>query len=162
MTTLCGHTMRDFDIEFRTPSHGWMTVRISAGVQELHLDVSDVPCDSIRDLVTALSLVLQGFAERSVEWSLEPDYSKWTFCRDGEFLKLAITHSRTKKQQLVYRNKLHVIVHRLIKGLCDLASNDCWGTFDQSNVTWHWAFPKQELAQLKATYARSTDEKAEQ
>ena len=93
--------MRDFDVRFGAPRDGWMTVKVVAGEQEWQEDVSDVPCDSIRCLVSSLSMLLQDHIETTVDWSLEPEYSQWIFRRNGSFLDFAIKDSARTNPRLV-------------------------------------------------------------
>lgn len=145
--------MRDFDVQFGTPSHGWMSVGIFAGDHHWHADVSDVPCDSLRSLVLSLSMLVQGAYESTIDWSLEPDYAQWRFCRIDTTMELEISKPQSNNLQLLYRGDVSAIVGRLIKGLCDLASNDCWSLADRPTRIWSWGFPKDELARLKTFYA---------
>ena len=153
--------MCEFDVHFGPPSHGWIRVNIVAGDQEWHEDVSDVPCDSIRDLVSSLSLLVQGIGETTVDWSLEPGYAKWILLRNGTSLDFVIMHSGRSDRQLVYCGKFREIVHRFIKALCDLAAEQCWSDENLSTAVWSWPFPKQELKQLKALFVTTLKEPAE-
>jgi hypothetical protein len=153
--------MRDFDVQFGTPSHGWMRVSVVAGDGEWHEDVSDVPCDSIRSLVSSLSILVQGNSEAAVEWSLEPGYAKWILLRSGTSLDFVIMHSERPDRQLVYCGKVREIVHRFIKALCDLAAEQCWSDENLPTAVWSWPFPKQELMQLRALCATAFRELAE-
>ena len=153
--------MCEFDLQFGPPSHGWIRVNIVAGDQEWHEDVSDVPCDSIRDLVSSLSLLVQGIGETTVDWSLEPGYAKWILLRNGTSLDFVIMHSGRSDRQLVYCGKFREIVHRFINALCDLAAEQCWSGENLSTAVWSWPFPKQELKQLKALFATTLKEPSE-
>ena len=153
--------MCEFDVQFGTPSHGGMRVIVVAGDEEWHENVSDVPCDSIRYLVSSLSRLVQGIRETTVDWSLEPNYAQWIFSRNGNDLDLAIKHSERPDGQLVYCGKVREIVHRFIKALCDLGAEQCWSDENLPNAVWSWPFPKQELIQLRALCATTLKEPAE-
>lgn len=142
--------MRDFAVQFGAPRNGWMTIKVMAGDQQWQADVSDVPCDSIRYLVSSLSMLLQGNREATVEWSLEPGYAKWILLRTETSLDFAIMHSDNPDRQLVYCGKVRETVHRFIKALCDLAAEQCWPDENLPTAAWSWSFPKQELQQLRA------------
>ncbi len=58
-------------IEFETPEHGWMPVKIIYGDVEEHFDVSDVPVDPISQLEDALDSAITG-GGGEVWWHLEP------------------------------------------------------------------------------------------
>ncbi len=120
--------MRDFDIQFGPPSHGWMSVQVVADGQQWHCDVSDVPCDSLRGLISSLSMLMQGMRECAVDWSLEPEYAQWTFRRNEDTLEFTITESLSRNRKLAYRGNLPSIIHRITKRLCDLAAEKCWSS----------------------------------
>ena len=153
--------MRDFDIQFGTPSHGWMSLVVVADDQQWYCDVSDVPCDSIRGLISSLSMLMQGMSECAVDWSLEPEYAQWTFCRNETTLEFTITDSHSRNRQLAYRGNLRSIIHRIIKRLCDLAADKCWSSPVLCTKIWSWPFPTEELARLKAAYADSIQQEDE-
>ncbi len=145
--------MRDFDIQFGIPSNGWMSLQVVADNQQWRCDVSDVPCDSIRGLISSLSMLMQGISECAVDWSLEPEFAQWRFCRNETTLEFSITDSHSRNKQLAYRGNLPSIVHRIIKRLCELAANECWSSAELCTKIWSWPFPTEELARLKALYA---------
>lgn len=153
--------MRDFDIQFGTPSHGWMSLRVVASDQQWHYDVSDVPCDSIRSLISSLSMLMQGTSVCTIDWSLEPEYARWTLFRNKTTLEFLITHLKSKNLQLNYRGDLRSIVHRIIKRLSDLAADKCWSSSELCSKIWSWPFPTEELVQLKAVYTNSIQEEDE-
>jgi hypothetical protein len=144
--------MRDFDVRFGAPRDGWMTVKVVAGEQEWQEDVSDVPCDSIRCLVSSLSMLLQDRIETTVDWSLEPEYSQWIFRRNGSCLDFAIKDSARTNPRLVYRANAREFVHRIIKALCDLATLHDWSDAECPAASWSWPFPKAELLQLRSAW----------
>lgn len=131
-------------------------------IQQWHCDVSDVPSDSIRGLISSLSMLMQGMRECSVDWSLEPEYAQWTFCRNDATLEFTITNSHSKNLQLGYRGNLRSIIHRIIKRLSDLAADNCWSSTERCTKIWSWPFPKEELVQLKSVYANSIQKEEEQ
>ncbi len=153
--------MRDFDIQFGTPSHGWMSVQVVADDQHWHCDVSDVPCDSIRGLISSLSMLMQGVSECAVDWSLEPEYAQWTFCRNETAVEFTIIEPRSINIQLAYRGNLRSMIHRIIKRLCDLAADRCWSSPEFCTKIWSWPFPVEELDRLKTLYANSTQQEDE-
>ena len=142
--------MRDFDVQFGTPSHGWMRVKVVAGDDEWHEDASDVPCDSIQNLVASLSMLVQGNGETTVDWSLEPNYAEWIFSRSGNDMDFVIRHSERTNPQLVCRGDLHEMVHRFIKALRKLSAEGCWLYEDLPKAAWSWPFPTQALLRLRS------------
>ena len=141
--------MQSFDIEFGVPSHGWMEIRLSTADQQLVLHVSDVPCDSIRGLVSVLTLILQGSMREFVEWSLEPEYAEWTLICNGDDLELTVTLTRGSPAAFSFHGSKRMIVRRLLKGLSDLRSNPVWQAPNAIEDVWSWEFPDKQLAALK-------------
>ncbi len=58
-------------IEFETPEHGWLPVKILYQDIEEHFDASDVPIDPISQLMEALDSAITG-GGGEVWWHLEP------------------------------------------------------------------------------------------
>ena len=150
--------MRDFDVRFGAPRNGWMTLTVVAGDQEWQQDVSDVPCDSIRSLVSSLSMLLQGSMETTVHWSLEPEYAQWIFRRNGSCLDFSIRDSARTNPRLVYRANAREFVHRVMKALGDLAALHDWPDAECPVASWSWPFPKAELSQLRSTWVSTFKE----
>jgi hypothetical protein len=77
-------------IEFGKPDHGWLNARVADELNEVSLDVSDVPCNPFEALANAMIHILDGSTKEVVEWSLEPVYSKWVFTAGKEDALLEI------------------------------------------------------------------------
>ncbi len=147
--------MQSFDIEFGVPSHGWMEIRLSAENQQMVLHVSDVSCNSIRGLVSALSLILQGSMREVVEWSLEPEYAELTLVCDGDDLVLTVTLTNGSSAAFSFQGSKRMIVRRLLLSLGDLRSNPVWQTPNAIENVWSWEFPDKQLAALKECFTNS-------
>ncbi len=72
------------------PERGWLPIEVSSNDGNCCVDVSDVPLDSILNLVMALMLLARGLKHEEVLWSNEPEYRMWTFDVDGDFLHDAL------------------------------------------------------------------------
>jgi hypothetical protein len=59
-------------LQYDPPSHGWLTLRLTAGDKTVVIDASDVPNNPVQELIAALEAAASG-AESSVWWHLEPD-----------------------------------------------------------------------------------------
>jgi hypothetical protein len=80
--------MNRLNLQFGTPEHGWMEIVMSSSANATELVVSDVPCNSLYGLTKILLNLIEGGTEEIVEWSLEPEYSKWIFKRKMKKLSL--------------------------------------------------------------------------
>lgn len=139
-------------IEFGIPSHGWIEVRLSSEKKEVKLDVSDVPCDSLRGLVAALSRIIQGSTQEIVEWSLEPDYAEWLFVRAGDELQLTVTIPNHSTPKFSVRGNYRKVIYSLLKSLCDLQANPVWESPAAMETVWSWEFPSTQLIALKEQF----------
>ena len=135
-------------LNFGPPEHGWMQVQFN----EHELDVSDVPCDSLSLLMTALTHLVNGSQSESVEWSLEPEYATWTLERDAGNL---VVSSRVGSQPstIVGRCSLEVGLSNMIGALDLLAKAPCWKDDEEDLRIWSWPFPFIELKRLQKRWA---------
>jgi len=78
--------MNEVKFKFDEPRHGWMDIRISDNDKSISLDISDMPCDSINQLVDVLLGIQSGVISQEVEFSLEPEYARWRFQIEDENL----------------------------------------------------------------------------
>jgi len=60
------------ELRFDPPSHGWLTLRLTAADKTVVIDASDVPNNPLQELIAALEAAASGM-ESSVWWHLEPD-----------------------------------------------------------------------------------------
>lgn len=142
--------MASLRVVFSSPSNGWMRITLTAGEQVLTLDVSHVPSDSVSELVSALILLQRGSCREVVRWSLEPDYSEWRFSRSGEAIELVIASRGDSKPVFEHQGESRVVIHSVMKALCDLAADKVWELTKESNHDWSWGFPFEKLSSLKA------------
>ena len=83
--------MSQLKVRFGEPEHGWMSVSILANeVELLRIDASDI-YPSLHLLVDALSAMLDSRAEKTVDWTEEPNEIEMRFTRDSENIKLEIS-----------------------------------------------------------------------
>ena len=147
--------MSEASFQFGSPEHGWMTVKASSGDNEVCLDVSDVPCDSLELLTTAILKLAEGSQKQQVEWSLEPEYALWDFETNGDKLKLHIFPNKKNNDKIVVSGEKKRIVRSIFKALSDLQADPCWAEPDASKFVWSWDFPSKALGQLKETIKKA-------
>ena len=129
-------------VEFSPPRHGWIEVKVSDGSQEVELVVSDVPCDSLSDLVGSLGKLVDGSELEEVEWSLEPEYALWRFKQLDDAIRLEVYPTNNRSNCLVFEEGGLLIVRRIAKGLSDLAVVSEWPQKEVDNRVWSWEFPE--------------------
>ncbi len=127
-----------------------MEVRVSNHDHDVTLNVSDTPCNSLDDLVTALLEILDGSHTQSVSWSLEPAYASWRFLRVEDALDLHVFPDDQATDAVVFHGERRSLIRSVFKGLCDLQDGSDWGSIDSSAHGWRWPFPRAGLAHLKA------------
>ena len=136
-------------VSFSTPIHGWMDVNVSDGRNEVKLDVSDAGCDSLEMLVFAMTRILDGSREESVDWVLEPEYANWVFKHNDECIQLLIYSERACEEPIVFEESDMRIIQRVCKGLSDLEAAGGWDAADSSETVWSWDFPTVDFMKLK-------------
>jgi len=141
------------NLRFDTPKHGWMRVQ----VEDIELNVSDVPCDSLLHLTSVIARVMSGSPSESVEWSLEPEYAKWLFDRSGDELEFRVEADSRSVATLVERGSVEHILDQIISALSDLQVNPCWSQDGSGTRIWSWPFPSTELKRLKEKRAEQAD-----
>jgi hypothetical protein len=137
------------NLRFDPPENGWMRVQVN----DVELDVSDVPCDSLFQLTTVLARLLLGSSSEVVEWSLEPEYAKWKFDRSGDALEFRVQETSRSDAVLIERGSTDRVLDQIMTALGMLGSNPCWAQDDSGSRIWSWPFPSAELERLKTTRA---------
>jgi hypothetical protein len=79
-------------VSIESPQHGFMSLRLKSAGQNFVTVVSHEPYDSLRDLIAALSAVLDGDCEPTVKWNSEPDEYDFRFQARGDRLQLEVIH----------------------------------------------------------------------
>jgi len=74
------------------PTHGWIDITFGREANVYTMTVSDVPNDCLRDLATAVSLLLRGSTSESVEFSLEPGFATCELRREADEVQIVVSH----------------------------------------------------------------------
>lgn len=134
-------------VVFGSPEHGWLPVSVETPRGNLHRDVSDVPADTLTELVWVLVRLAKGSSEERVEWSLEPKIWCWTFTVNENGLRLGVEDAfdETLEVCLPLRNALQLLCRSLVR----LEANTAWARADATTAVWRWQFPHRDLARLR-------------
>ena len=129
-------------IQFGAPEHGWMEVTFG----DRKIDASDVPCDSLQELVKAMHNFLSGSDQEVVQWSLEPDYERWIFDRTEEQAMFHIVDSDDKRwvSNTNPEALIGVIANRLNQRY-EASFKECPTIHEH----WSWGFPIEGLRSLQ-------------
>ena len=135
------------NITFGTPEHGWLEVQLADKQTKHHLDASDVPCNSLESLVSAVLKLHNGSVEEEIEWSLEPSYEVWKFKVKEEKITLII--SIDDKEKAVFISLKNEVIKSFYEALTKLGSLESWNEDIQTRQSWTWDFPTSTLNKLK-------------
>jgi hypothetical protein len=139
-------------VSFESPQHGFMSLRLRGGGAEFVTVVAHKPYDSLRDLIEALSSVMDGDCALTIKWNSEPDEYDFKFDAHARDVRLDVIHypdhrRRIDTASLVFSftgSKLDVC-RAFWKELEDLRSRTEQDEFDRQ---WRREFPEHELQEL--------------
>ena len=135
-------TEQEFLITFEPPEHGWLNIAIKTPCGEYFIDASDVPCNSLEQLASALQ-EFQQHKPSKIEWSLEPGFAVWKLTPNGEQSSFEVFDTLDEKV-------LHIICshkdmfNKLLNFMDAVGKSESWLTPHH----WSWDFPKNELREL--------------
>lgn len=137
-------------VTFNSPQSGFMSFSIESGEQSFVTAVSWAPYDSLRDLMVALSSIIQGPGKHTIKWNREPEEYDFVIERhDGDVTFDVARYSGHK------RSNREVILHHesALMDLClpffeafeDLQRDVAVDEFDKN---WRREFPEKEMKEL--------------
>lgn len=142
-------------VSFNSPQSGFMSIGLKAGKASFVAAVAHAPYDSLRDLIMALSALLNGESEVTVKWNREPEEYDFELRRNGTDAELNIirypNHRRPKtKREVVfsYKGTFAAICESFWNAINELDGDRDIDEFDKN---WRREFPEeatQELARL--------------
>ena len=91
--------MRLIELRYDPPSHGWLTLHLTADSKRIVIDASHVPNNPLQELVVALETVARG-RESAVWWHLEPDGYFTTFKPLGSEVRFNLEFAAGSVRQL--------------------------------------------------------------
>lgn len=139
-------------VSFESPQHGFMSIRLRNGDEEFVTVVSHAPYNSLRDLIEALTSVLDGDCTLVVKWNSEPDEYDFRLTARGRDAQLDVVHypdhRRTVSDESIIFSvkgpKLEMC-SSFWKELQDLRSRTEQDEFDRQ---WRQEFPEQAMQEL--------------
>jgi hypothetical protein len=151
-------------VSFNSPQSGFMSMGLQAGRTSFVTAVAHSPYDSLRDLINALTAMLNGENSVMVKWNREPEEYDFELLRNGNDAELNIirypNHQRqTKKREVVFSHKATVanICESFWIALNELHSDKDVDEFDKN---WRREFPEVEMREL-ATRIKSFESEVE-
>lgn len=139
-------------VSFESPQHGFMSLRLRNGNEDFVTVVSHTPYNSLRDLIEALTSVMDGDCALTVKWNSEPDEYDFKFDARGRDARLAVIHypdhRRTIDDESVvfsFNGSKLELCRSFWKELEDLRSRTEQDEFDRQ---WRREFPEREMQEL--------------
>lgn len=141
--------MDDLTLQFGTPDHGWLAIELSSSEYDIELEVSDVPCNSLYELVKVLLDLFAGSIEGVVAWSLEPAWVEWTFKSVNNEIDLVVASAEENEPLLQHQCEGSKMIKTFCRSLEKLEADPAWSEPDAMSSVWSWEFPSELLQTLK-------------
>lgn len=138
--------MRQIELRFGTPAHGWLDVELSGAEGRSVISASDVPGDSLLMLTCAACALMDGYPPGEVTWFLEPTELTWTFRLIREEIRVmeSIDGVNFRKIAVATAGEIALTIWRALRRL---EADPAWACPDSGRV-WSHPFPHKETAQL--------------
>lgn len=140
------------NVSLESPQHGFMSLRLKSDGQSFVTVVAHAPYDSLRDLIAALSDVIDGDSAPTVNWNSEPDEYDFRFRARGDLVLLEVIHypnhrklDETATTVFSFQGPKADACRTFWEELCDLQSRAGRDEFDRQ---WRRAFPEREMQEL--------------
>ncbi|HJU53775.1 MAG TPA: hypothetical protein VJ715_04350 [Pyrinomonadaceae bacterium] len=140
------------NVSLESPQHGFMSLRLKTAGQSFVTVVAHEPYDSLRDLIAALSAVIDGDGAPTVKWNSEPDEYEFRFQASGDRVLLEVIHypdhrklAETAATVFSFEGPKADACLSFLEELRDLRSRAGRDEFDRQ---WRRAFPERELQEL--------------
>lgn len=139
-------------VEIDAPENGWTRIKLNSESYSYEFFPSDVPIDSISELVKALLEILRGSKKAKVYWNDEPVEHNFIFdCENGncEFKVYEVFESvseRNLTEKFSFDGKKYDVVRPFWKALGDMQSKQSLKEYEK-----HWGnlFPANEMIEIK-------------
>ncbi len=123
-----------------------VAVEVKTGAVSVRQAVSDVPGDTLAELIPVLTRLVRGSNSECVEWSLEPARWLWEFAIDGNEVRLRVAGGDGADFEV--RLEKDAALRVLCRALLRLAADPFWRRGDASEQ-WSWPFPERALEVLR-------------
>jgi hypothetical protein len=141
-----GRAMKNLELRFGSPEHGWLVVEVKAQGFEEAFDVSDVPMDSLAILANVALDLLRGVPDGEVPWSLEPSEWRWLFRVENGELRWWTQLNRAPKRR-VTKGDVRSVGFVIWRALRRLAADPAWARAPNEHI-WSHGFPHREVDAL--------------
>lgn len=129
------------NIDFGTPEHGWLPVKIAFNEFRLAFEASDVPANPMDQLISSVRSVIKGI-KTEVWWHSEPQgyYLELEKFSDDYTLTISLAKSEDSDRETIFKvngsyNSLIMPIYRAIKKLADKKHDpQNWHTIDKTEL----------------------------
>lgn len=146
--------MTKLRVRFDDPEHGWIGLSVEGENITFREAFSYTPHDSFFDLVTALSLLLEGDHEDVVTWAVGPGEFDFSFSGKGGVVRLRVDRHRDQQRppgggEVLFEasGSVDEICLPFWRALRDLESRFPPAELDRR---WHSPFPFEALKRLSS------------
>lgn len=143
---------QELRVSLESPQHGFMSLRLSAGLESFVAVVAHEPYDSLRDLIKALCEALAGDGDIIVKWNSEPEEYDFKLAAHDDAVQLDIIrypdHRRLAEASSTvfsFRGSRLETCWPFWKELRDLHRRTAQDEFDRQ---WRREFPESEMKEL--------------
>ena len=139
-------------IEIEAPKHGWTHVKVDSKNNLYEFFPSDVPIDSIGELVKAMLEILNGNNQSKVYWNDEPVEHQFFFTIEKEFCVFKVyevfesINGSNLEEKFSFKGTKYEVLRPFWKALCDMKSKQSLEEYEK-----HWgnSFPTNEMFEIK-------------
>lgn len=148
-------------VEIEAPEHGWTNVKLSTEENTYEFFPSDVPIDSISELVNAMLEILNGNNQSKVYWNDEPIEHNFIFSIENGYCNFKVYEvfesvgGKKLIEKFSFRATKYKVLRPFWKALCDLKSKQSLEDYEK-----HWGnpFPTNEILEIKQKLKSLKDE----
>ncbi len=139
-------------VEIDAPEYGWTHIKLDSGNCSYQFFPSDVPIDSINELVKAMIEILRGNNQSKVYWNDEPVEHNFIFTVENEVCDFKVyevvvsINGKNLEERFSFKGTKYEVLQPFWKALCDMKSKQ---SLDEYEKHWGNAFPTNEILEIK-------------
>jgi len=145
-------TSSKLKVEIDAPEHGWTHVKLDTENCSYQFFPSDVPIDSISELVKAIFEILNGNNQSKVYWNDEPVEHNFIFTVENEICDFKVYEvfesviEKNLEERFSFSGTKYEVLRPFWKALCDMKSKQSLEEYEK-----HWGnpFPTNEMLEIK-------------
>jgi len=148
-------------VEIEAPEHGWTNVKLNAEDNFYEFFPSDVPIDSISELVKAMLEILSGGNQSKVYWNDEPVEHNFIFTVENNLCEFKVYEvfesvvGKNLQERFSFKGTKYDVLRPFWKALSEMKSKQSLEDYEK-----HWGnpFPINEILEIKQKLKSLKDE----